>query len=139
MSEINVARVRDALQKLKGLRAQKEKLEQQIRDVSAEAIPLMGAVDPAGKGVVFEFGDERVAGWVRQNAASDDVDQVGLIEALTRAGKFDSVSTRVLDMRKLEAEIAAGNIRAQFVKRFMTPGKRPSPYVAFAKPKKDSI
>lgn len=135
----NVARARDMVLKLKGLRIKSEALEREIRETQAATVEMLRMVDPDTRGVMIELGDETLAGYVQQGKAPEIVDTASLIEFLEKRDKFASVSTRVLDMAKLNAEIKAGNIPARSVRKFFSEGKQPNPYVRFAKPKPNSI
>ena len=138
MSE-TMAYARNLLSKLKAAKIAEENAAHEARTISDELLPLLLTLDPGKLGIVFELDGAKSMGYRQQNAASDVVDTVSLIAWLQKTGKWEECSTRALDMKKVDAEIAARNIRARDVAKFISPGKPSAPYVRFGNPKRHSL
>lgn len=130
---------RKLLAKLKEARVAKENAEHEAGKISDELMPLLLALDPDKRGIVFEHEGAKSMGYRQQNAPGDVVDTVALIAWLKKNGLWDACSTQVLDMKKVEAEIAAKNISSRSIARFISPGTPAKPYVKFGAPKRDSL
>lgn len=138
MSEM-MSYTRTLLAKLKKARVAMENAKVDAETISKELLPLLETLDPGKLGVVFEHDGAKSAGYRQQNKPSDVVDTAALIAYLKRTGKWAACSTTVLDMKKVEAEIAANNIRPRDMAKFVSEGKPATPYIKFMNPKRDSL
>lgn len=97
---------------LREMRAEKKDLEQRIDSVQSHAIENMEAADLTSMTV-----DGKTASIIR--ASRTVIDAIGLKEALTEE-QWTAVSSRVLDEKKLEAAIAAGEVSIKVVAKHST-------------------
>lgn len=138
MSE-TLSHVRALLGKLKKARMDLENAQHDAQTYSDEVMPLLLALDPDKKGVVFELDGAKSAGYRQQNKPSTVVDTAALIAYLKRRGMWEACMTEQLDMKKVEAAVAAGHLKAAAINKYMSEGKEATPYVKFMNPKRDSL
>ena len=94
-------------------------------------------------GLLFDpANEEKGSAYVQTNAGSEVWDEDKIIEWL-RGRKTNrlwmSCSTRVLDIRKFEAEVAAGNIPKSVVKRMKYETPAAKPFIRFGKNKEGNL
>lgn len=95
------------------------------------------------KGIVLDdINSKEGTAFVAQNKGSEFWDVEGIISYLRSPIKrhlWMSCSSRSLDIKKWEAEIANGNIPAQIARKFKMTGEPPAPYIRFGKGNENSI
>lgn len=127
------------LAKFRGDRKTLETLGESIKIDQKELISAMREADPDNHGIVYDPDDEsKGAAYVQQNTPGEFWNESAIIDWLRmpirgRKALWLSCSTRVLDIQKFEAEVAAGNIPAKVATRFKERGKASAPFIRFGK------
>lgn len=109
------------------------------KEASAMALSLLVDMDGInGNGVRFEHEGKELAAFACQPKSEKFWDGAPLIEWLKENNLWDLVSVTTLDPAKLEAEIAAGNIKREDVEKFQVTGDPKAVSVKWINPKPDS-
>lgn len=107
----------------------------------ASALALEGLIEVDGvngNGVRFEHDGKELAAFACQPKSEKFWDGAPLIEWLKENNLWDQVSVTTLDPAKLEAELAAGNIKREDVEKFQLTGDPKAVSVKWINPKPDS-
>jgi hypothetical protein len=133
---------RELKKRLKDFRAarqQKEELEDFISREQRELVGALDEADPDRIGLVYDPSDEsKGAAYLQQNSPSEYWDEEAIVAWLRKrvAGRktvWLACSTRILDIKKLEAEIAAGNIPVKTAEKWKKTGTTPKPFIRWGK------
>jgi hypothetical protein len=122
-------------------RKTKDALEKEIKDAQPTLIGLLKEIDPNNQGVVYTDSDPdgKSAAFVQQNDAQQFWDVEAIIDYLKQdRALWMSCSSRSLDLKKFESEIANGNIPKNVARKFRETGDAPAPFIAFRKPTENS-
>lgn len=131
--------LREKLAHAKSLSVVASQAEVSRKEASAMALEDLIEVDGLnGNGVRFEFEGKELAAFACQPDPGKFWDGAPLIEWLKANGYWKSVSVTTLDPAKLEAEIAAGNIKRVDVEKFQVTGEPKAPSVKWINPKPES-
>jgi hypothetical protein len=111
-------------------------LEKEVKDDQPEIIAVLKTIGVDNEvGVVYDADDKsKGAAYVQQNSATEFWDEEAIID-LVRKDKalWMSVSSRVLDLQKFEAEVANGNIPAKVATKLKRKSDPPKPFIRFGK------
>jgi hypothetical protein len=112
-----------------------------IPNMQAELVVAMREFDPENDGIVCHIEDKEEAAFVQQNEASEFWNQEKIMDWLRNQPKAVqmSVTSRVLDPKKWEAEIANGNLDKKVVQKFKEKGTEPKPFIRWGKPTNKSV
>lgn len=133
--------LRGNIKKFRESREEAKRLDAWVKEQQPEVIALMKLLDPDNVGVVYDpENEEKGAAYVQQNSGSTVWDEEAIIEYLHRKrSRWLACSSRVFDVQKWEAEIAAGSIPKKTANKFMKKQPDPSPFIRFGKIKKENI
>jgi hypothetical protein len=127
---LSLCSIRRTIKNMKDLEQQR-----QIRSLA-----LMRELAIGDQSVGFDVDGERHAAKLIRTKSADTWNLADLVEWLKgNPTLWRKVSTTILDTQKLEAEIAAGNIKREDVERFVIPGDERSPYIKFVNVTPDSL
>lgn len=126
------------LRELRMLRQDAERVKSLTAEVQDAAVTMLSAADPDGVG--FQYTDEdpdgKVLAFVQQNDGATVWDAEGLVAWLHENGKWTECSTRVLDVKKVEALIrdqATSPVVKKSLLGFAHKGPAPKPFIRFAR------
>lgn len=135
----SLSALRGSLAQAKALSEAASQAEVMRKEASAMALALLIDVDGVnGNGVRFEHDGKELAAFACQPKSEKFWDGAPLIEWLKEKNFWDSVSVTTLDPAKLEAELAAGNIKREDVEKFQVTGDPKAVSVKWINPKPDS-
>lgn len=118
---------------IKRWRYAKEDAEQNAKDATREAISLADQFNMRETAITFELDGVIYTGEIISPHGSDKWDLEKVVEFAHRTDRWESVSTRVFDQEKWEAEIASGSIRPSDANKMKIPGVPGTPYVKITK------
>lgn len=126
----------------RNMREEAKELDKQVKEDQPEIIAVLQNIGVTNEvGIVYDDADKsKGAAYVQQNAGSEVWDEEAIID-FVRGNKalWMSVSSRVLDLKKFEAEVANGNISpkiAKSLKKKLDPAK---PFIRFGKIEDNSL
>jgi L-rhamnose mutarotase len=131
-----------AIRRFRDARLKKDEYEKVIKEVQPELIDMLVEIGVDNKtGIVWDEDDKsKGAAYIQQNSAMEYWDEDEIITYLKKSkARWIACSSRVLDIRKFEAEVANGNIPPKVAKKFKKTGDRPNPFIRFGKVTKESI
>lgn len=108
----------------------------------AELVVQMKELDPEKVGIVVpDIEDDKNTAFWQQNEPTQFWDQEKIMEWLRQQPKSVqmSVTSRVFDPAKWEAEVANKNLPTKVVNQFKKTGTVPVPFIRWGKPNKNSI
>jgi hypothetical protein len=116
-------------------REQVKELDKEVKEAQPEIIASMRNVDPINAGIIIDPDDKsRGTAYVQQNDPSEVWDEEAILEYIKgKSALKKNVTTTVLDMRKWEAEVAAGNVPAKIAKGMKYKQQPPVPFIRFGK------
>lgn len=137
--------LRSRLLELKENRAQIKAISEYNDEHRAGLVVEVDEFDTENVGIVVDESDSaHSTAYAQRNKPSVFWDMEKLMSWLrkptaTQKALWMSVSSRVFDVKKFEAEIANGNITARQAARFRKTGADPTPFIKFEKAKKESL
>lgn len=142
---INRSKLKLGLRKFRQARKTKDELEKGIKNEQPTLISWLKEADPENMGFVYDQDgkqeDGKNAAFVQQNDAPEFWDTEAIIDYLNQESNKrlkKGCTSRVLDMKKFEAEVAAGNVPKSVASRFRKKGTAPAPFIRFGKPAENS-
>ena len=120
----------------RNMREESKELDKQVKDDQPEIIAVLKGIGVTNEvGIVYDADDKsKGAAYVQQNDGSEVWDDEAIID-FVRGNKalWMSVSSRVLDIKKFEAEVANGNIPAKVANKLKKKTDPPKPFIRFGK------
>lgn len=141
---INRAKLKLKLREFRKARKTKDELEKEIKNEQPTLISWLKEADPENMGFVYDAPgtqEGKVAAFVQQNDAPEYWDSEAIIDYLNdpvNKSLKKGCTSRVLDMKKFEAEVAAGNVPKSVANNFKKKGTAPAPFIRFGKPTENS-
>lgn len=126
-------KLRALYREIKSHRITKENAEQGARDATREAVDIATQFNMRATAITFELDGVIYAGEIVSPHTSDKWDLEKVVEFAHRTDRWESVSTRVFDQEKWEAEIASGSIRPSDANKMKIAGGPGTPYVKVTK------
>ena len=135
-----LSKLREKLSGAKMLSVTASQAEVARKEAAAQALKDLIEVDGVnGNGVRFEFEGNELAAFACQPDPGKYWDGAPLIEWLKANGHWEKVRVTTLDPAKLEAELAAGNIKRDDIAKFQVTGEPKAPSVKWINPKPQSL
>jgi hypothetical protein len=106
-----------------------------VKEDQPEILATMKNIDPMNAGITFDETDSsKGTAYYQQNNPSEYWDEEAIQDYIKgKSALRKSVTTSVLDMRKWEAEVAAGNVPPKIASKFKKMGTTPAPFIRFGK------
>lgn len=137
---VNMEKLREQLLGLREDRTKVKALEERNKKSQPEIIMVMENFDSNNDGIILDDDSAKGTAFVQQNAASENWDLQSILTHLrSRRTLYMSVTSRVFDPKKWEAEIANGNISPALAKKFKVIGNPPAPFIRFGVKKDESL
>lgn len=140
-----IERTKQSIQLFRAARERNKEEAEELKTQQGELVEVMKHVDPENRGLVIDPDDKsKGTAFVQQNTGSLVWDDEKILEWLTkdvrgRRSIYLDVTTRMLDIQKWEAEVAAGRIPKKIAKQMQKRLAPPSPFIRFGKKGKDSL
>jgi hypothetical protein len=132
--------LKDKIKMFRNQRITKDELEESIKKGQPELIAALQEVGASNEvGVVYDPDDEhKGAAYVQQNTPSEYWNDEAILDWLSKPVRGRKTlrlacTTRILDLKKFEAEVAAGNVPPKVAAKFKMTGNRPAPFIRFGK------
>lgn len=142
---INRAKLKLKLREFRKARKTKDELEKEIKNEQPTLISWLKEADPENMGVVYDAKENQPDGknvaFVQQNDPQKYWDTEAIIDYLNQDANKSlkkNCTSRVFDMKKFEAEVAAGNVPKTVAKSFEKTGEPPAPFIRFGVAKENS-
>lgn len=136
-----IEKIRNSLDLFKQTRERHKEEEVTISDQQQELIALMRGVDPDNNGIIVDPDDSKGTAFVQQNEGSlvwdDEQIMTWLLQDVPgRRKTYLFVTSRVLDIQKWEAAVAAGDVPKKVAKRMQKRLDPPKPFIRWGKKKR---
>lgn len=130
--------------RLKWFRNSREAMKEmadEVKEAQPEVLAALETIDKKGVGVVYDPDDKsKGAAYVQQNKGSEVWDSEAINEFIRKNKvRYLACTSRSLDIRKFEAEIANGNISAREAQALKITQPDLTPFIRFGKITKESL